>query len=131
MRSRPRSRRFLLALAVGAPLATVAALSGSARADCTVRGTSVLPKTVQLFGSSKGTDVIGTFTGQSVNASVTFAGAARAALKTTGGFRLEGYVDPAAVPLFTARDVTVAEWLDAAGLPGLFDARGRHARAGP
>lgn len=103
--SRPVRRASSAALLVSAGLLA----STPARADCTVRGTPVLPKTVQLFGSSKGTDVIATFTGQATAAALTFAGAARAGLKTTSGFRLEGYVDIGTVPIFTARDVTVAE----------------------
>jgi hypothetical protein len=103
---------------VGAPLLAFATLllPRAAGADCSVKGTPVLPKTAQIFTTSKGGDVIATFTGQAVAATVAFAGAPRAGIQTGGGFRLEGYVEPSVVPIFTTRDVTVAEghvWIGA------------------
>jgi hypothetical protein len=106
-----RSRASIVSVAASGVVLVGGSLlaSSEARADCTVRGTATVPKSVQIFAASKGTDVIATFTGQPVPASLAFAGAPRAALSTGGGFTIEGYVEPNAVPVFTTRNVTVAE----------------------
>lgn len=97
-------------LAVSAAVLGLSLLAAQdARADCVVAGTPVIAKAVPLFGSATGTIVLGSFTGQPVPARLTLGGGSRAALKTGGGFRVEGFVEMASVPAYTQRNVAIAE----------------------
>lgn len=86
------------------------------KSSCEVHGTSAVMKGTEIYDIAKGGRVIGTFSGALVPLTMSAFPEtdreARARVKTADGapaFRLEGYVDPAKIDLFTARDIPVVE----------------------
>lgn len=81
---------------------------------CVLQGTSPIAKGTQLFDSASGGAPIARFTGNLVPMQMTEIPAdpanGRAKLITStgsGSLRIEGYVDPQVVPVFTTRDIPV------------------------
>ncbi len=77
-----------------------------------LRGSPLMPKTVQIFDAATAGAAIGHFTGQPVTASLTLptTSGARAALRTgsgRGGMRLEGFLDLAAIPAQSTRNLPI------------------------
>ncbi|MFI5301042.1 MAG: hypothetical protein ACHREM_23410 [Polyangiales bacterium] len=83
----------------------------SAGAECVVSGRGLLEKGVQIFATADGTLAYAGFSSQEVPVEVSdFPAdptAGRARVKTTGGFRIEGWIDPLKVPLSAKHDVPV------------------------
>jgi hypothetical protein len=80
-------------------------------AACVLRGTPIMPRTGEIFGAAAGGDPIARFTGQPVASSVTLPTAnGRAAIRTgsgQGGVRIEGFLELAAVPAQSTRDLPI------------------------
>jgi hypothetical protein len=80
----------------------------SSGSTCTLTGSPVMPKNAQLFSAASGGDVIAKFTGQATAMTAIIDPTSRAKLKTSG-FRIEGFLSNDALPVFTTRNVPVAE----------------------
>ncbi len=83
-------------------------------ADCKVRGTNPVAKGTPIFDRIQGGRVIATFSGAlaplTVSAFPLTDRAARARVSTTDGtpsFRIDGFVDPTKIDLYTSRDLPV------------------------
>jgi len=87
--------------------------SPGAGAACVLSGTAPVKRDAKLHSAATGGEVIGKFTGALLPMKmndIPSATAGRAKLVTSAGgpnLRVEGWVSPTAVPLFTKRDVTV------------------------
>ncbi len=83
----------------------------SAGAECVVSGRGLVEKGVQIFSSADGTLALAGFSAQEVALEVSDFPAdptsGRARVRTTGGFRIEGWIDPTRVPLSAKHDVPV------------------------
>lgn len=102
----------LVALGAGGPRVADAQSRG-----CEIRGTTTPKNHLAVF--SAGGDTIAQFTGQPLTVTTTLTDSGRAGVKTGGGFRVDGFVDRAALTFFTSRNVPVADghvWV-AAGRP--------------
>jgi hypothetical protein len=80
--------------------------------SCTLRGAPIIAKTVEAFSAATGGEAIAKFTGQPVPMALTLpsGSGSRGVLRTgtgTGGFRLEGFLDPGDAPAFTTRNLPV------------------------
>ena len=87
----------------------------SSGATCVIKGNYPLPKATALYDAASGGRTIATFTGAyaplELSEIPTDAANGRSRLRTTSGsgsFRIEGYVATSAVPVFTARDISVS-----------------------
>jgi len=94
--------------------ATPPAAPGYAPAvSCDVRGTPVIAKGVSLWGEPTGTNVVAAFAGQPVtliaNGFPATTSAGRIRIRTSGGIRIDGFVDPGELPMYTASDVAVVQ----------------------
>lgn len=109
---------WLLAGATSAPEAHAdeapAAAEPSVTApSCAIKGTYPPSKNTKLFDAPSGGNVIATLTGAYIPMTLTeipFDPSGRARLSTSAGsgaMRLEGYVAPADISLFTTRDISV------------------------
>jgi hypothetical protein len=104
-----------------AQAAATAAVSGP---GCKVRGTAPVRKGAQLYDAASGGRTIATFTGALVPMTLTAIPAdpasGRARLSTSEGapaLRVDGYVAPADIPVFTTRDIPVISghvWISSA-----------------
>jgi hypothetical protein len=114
-------------LLVAAALGPGRRLEGEAKADdarpavasgggplCVLTGTYPIPKGNQIFDAASGGRAIANFTGTYLPLRLSDIPAdptnGRARLSTTGGsgsFRIDGYVAPAVIPVFTTRDVAI------------------------
>ncbi|HKQ71722.1 MAG TPA: hypothetical protein VJT73_20405, partial [Polyangiaceae bacterium] len=77
--------------------------------SCEVRGAPILPKGAGLWQSAEGNSQAATFGGQPVGLGTTSfpANGGRVGVRTSGGVRIEGFVDGAELPLFTASDIDI------------------------
>ena len=89
----------------GAPSAYVPALV------CDVRGAPIVTKGASLWGEPQGTTAVASFAGQPVNLIASgfpaIASGGRIRVRTSGGLRIEGFVDPNELPIYTASEVAV------------------------
>jgi hypothetical protein len=80
-------------------------------ATCTIRGKPLMPKGTTMYDAATGGAPIGTFTGQSVDVSITDLPAdgssRRAKVRTGGGLRLDGWAAPDSVPMTLSQDLPV------------------------
>jgi hypothetical protein len=78
---------------------------------CEIKGAPVLAKGATFFAEPQGSGAIATFAGQPVPLVITGfpagAGQGRIPARTTGGLRIEGFVDTADLPLYTAGEVAL------------------------
>jgi hypothetical protein len=105
--------------AIGAPERSANAQTG---AQCAVRGRTSMPPDLAIYDKAQGGRAVARFTGgvTSLVAKDFPSGAAsRVAVETgtgTGSFRIQGYVEAAQLPVFTAQDVPVVQnhvWIGA------------------
>lgn len=94
--------------------AAAPAATGVTGSTCVIKGTYPVAKGTQLHDAASGGRVIASFTGAIVPMQLSDLPAdpvnGRAKLATTSGassFRLDGYVAPSSLPVFTARDLAV------------------------
>ncbi|MRG92032.1 hypothetical protein [Polyangium spumosum] len=96
------------------PAAAAAAAEPSVTAPtCSIKGTYPPSKNTKLFDASSGGNLIATLTGAYIPmtlSEIPFDPSGRARLVTSvgsGAMRIEGYVSPADISLFTTRDISV------------------------
>lgn len=79
--------------------------------SCALHGSPVMPKSASIYDAASGGSAVVTFTEQPVELTVSQipadATAGRAKVRTGGGIRVEGFIDPQAVPTYAARDLPV------------------------
>ena len=106
------------------PSALAAAVSGITGPGCLLSGTEPVGKGLQIFDAPSGGRVIGSFSGTFVSLRLSdfpadpAAGRARVSTSPgSGSVRLDGWVAPATIPVYTARDLSVMGghvWISAA-----------------
>lgn len=121
-----RARRLVASLALplfSASLALHTALSPSTALAqdklCSLKGTAQLKRNVELSSASSSGEPIARFTGQPVELELQVPAktAPRFGLRTLGGFRLDGFIEPHEVPAYAAKNITVVAdhvWIGAA-----------------
>jgi hypothetical protein len=100
------------------------ATGGASGPLCVLTGSSALPKGSQIFDAASGGRAIANFTGTFVPLRLSEIPAdpvnGRARLSTTSGsssFRIDGYVSPGVIPVFTTRDLSITRehlWISVA-----------------
>src|SRR5258706_1651661 len=85
---------------------------------CDVRGAPVLAKGANLYAEPQGTTAVAGFAGQPVTLIATAfpasPSAGRIRVRTSGGLRIDGFVDPQDLPLYTASEIGIVQghlWL--------------------
>jgi hypothetical protein len=75
---------------------------------CEVKGTPLMAKGATLWANAQASSLLGTFAGQPIGMMTSsFSAAGRVKVRTSGGVRIDGFVEGKELPLFTAGDVAV------------------------
>lgn len=103
-------------LTVPAPAAASAVSAATASPACVLAGTEPVPRGLQIFDAPSGGRLIGSFSGAFASLRLSelpadpAAGRARVSTSLgsgSGSVRLDGWVAPATIPVYTARDLSV------------------------
>lgn len=75
---------------------------------CEVKGTPLMAKGASLWGNSDASTLVGSFAGQPIGVVATsFSPAGRVKVRTSGGIRIDGFIDGKDLPLYTSAEVPV------------------------
>jgi hypothetical protein len=75
---------------------------------CEVRGTPLMSKGASLWSGGQASTLVGSFAGQPIGVvTSSFLTTGKVKVRTSGGVRIEGFVDAQDLPLYTAADVAV------------------------
>jgi hypothetical protein len=75
---------------------------------CEIKGTPLMAKGANLWANTQATSLLGTFAGQPIGMSASsFSTTGKVKVRTSGGLRLDGFVEGKDLPLFTAAEVAV------------------------
>jgi hypothetical protein len=75
---------------------------------CEVKGTPLMAKGASLWANAQASSLVGSFAGQPIGIVATsFSSAGKVKIRTSGGVRIDGFVDAKDLPLYTSADVAV------------------------
>jgi hypothetical protein len=75
---------------------------------CEIKGTPLMPKGANLWANAQASSLVASFAGQPIGVVATsFSSAGRVKVRTSGGVRIDGFVDAKDLPLYTSAEVPV------------------------